>query len=255
MNIVDVLIFALIASVTLCRAFLRIPHSRCFQKSSLTMKYNLFEGFRTKRMATKYSPFTPNPKFENKVGAIAPVFYWDPLDFCKDVDDARFDRLRSVELKHGRISMLAIVGHLVTTAGYRWQGEVAYGIKWEDVPAGLAAVQKIPPEGIFQIMLFIGLLETGYEASKDLVEESCEPYWADNVQKQNIELNNGRAAQMGILGLMMHEKIDNNPYILNSILGSPIEFNAAFKNVAAPIAAAAAPVVEAVAPVVDAVTP
>ena len=47
-------------------------------------------------------------------------------------------------------------------------------------------------------------------------------------QKRGIELNNGRAAQLGILGLMVHEGIDNNPYVLNDILGSPVAFNAGF---------------------------
>lgn len=43
--------------------------------------------------------------------------------------------------------------------------------------------------------------------------------------KAAIELNNGRAAQMGILGLMVHEKLNNDPYVLNAILGSPVPFN------------------------------
>ena len=40
-----------------------------------------------------------------------------------------------------------------------------------------------------------------------------------------IELNNGRAAQMGILTLMVHERLNNDPYIINSLLGSPVAFN------------------------------
>jgi hypothetical protein len=44
-------------------------------------------------------------------------------------------------------------------------------------------------------------------------------------KKKAIELNNGRAAQMGILGLMVHEKLNNDPYILNSIIGLPVHFN------------------------------
>ena len=37
-----------------------------------------------------------------------------------------------------------------------------------------------------------------------------------------IELNNGRTAHMGILALMVHEKLNNNPYIINSLLGFPV---------------------------------
>ena len=52
--------------------------------------------------------------------------------------------------------------------------------------------------------------------------------WSEDKQlrKRAIELNNGRAAQMGILALMVHEKLDNNPYVINSLLGSPVPFNA-----------------------------
>lgn len=51
--------------------------------------------------------------------------------------------------------------------------------------------------------------------------------WSDSKikSKLTIELNNGRAAQMGILGLMVHEKLDNNPYVLNAMLGAPVPFN------------------------------
>ena len=55
---------------------------------------------------------------------------------------------------------------------------------------------------------------------------SANGYSDEKIEKKKaIELNNGRAAQMGILALMVHEKLDNNPYIINSLLGSPIAFN------------------------------
>ena len=34
---------------------------------------------------------------------------------------------------------------------------------------------------------------------------------------------------MGILGLMVHEKLDNNPYIINSLLGAPVAFSVEFR--------------------------
>ena len=40
--------------------------------------------------------------------------YRDPLGLVADGDKKKFDRLRFVELKHGRISMLAVAGYLVT---------------------------------------------------------------------------------------------------------------------------------------------
>eukprot|EP01035_Chromulina_nebulosa_P010995 gene10995-14716_t len=43
------------------------------------------------------------------------VSFWDPLGLLNDADQAKFDRLRTVETKHGRIAQLAILGHLVTT--------------------------------------------------------------------------------------------------------------------------------------------
>eukprot|EP00597_Dinobryon_sp_UTEXLB2267_P016392 CAMPEP_0201093024 /NCGR_PEP_ID=MMETSP0812-20130820/1562_1 /ASSEMBLY_ACC=CAM_ASM_000668 /TAXON_ID=98059 /ORGANISM="Dinobryon sp., Strain UTEXLB2267" /LENGTH=200 /DNA_ID=CAMNT_0047344949 /DNA_START=93 /DNA_END=695 /DNA_ORIENTATION=+ len=167
--------------------------------------------------------------YENAIGAQPPLGFWDPLGLLKDADQERFDRLRTVETKHGRISMLAILGHLVTTAGVRLPGEIAYGVPFSSVKNGLAALDTIPAAGIAQIVAFIGLIELGYAARKDDIEAAQlkASGWdqATIDKKLAIELNNGRAAQMGILALMVHEKLDNNPYIINSLLGSPVPFN------------------------------
>jgi hypothetical protein len=166
--------------------------------------------------------------FESEIGAQAPLGFWDPLGLLNDADQERFDRLRYVETKHGRISMLAILGHLVTTAGARLPGEIAYGLKFSEVPTGLKAFDVIPAAGTAQIFAFIGLIELGFGSKQEEIEESCAPQWGTNDSKKAIELNNGRAAQMGILALMIHEKLDGNPYIINSLLGSPVDFNAGF---------------------------
>lgn len=40
--------------------------------------------------------------FENELGAQPPLGFWDPLNMLDGVDQERFDRLRYVEIKHGR---------------------------------------------------------------------------------------------------------------------------------------------------------
>ena len=167
--------------------------------------------------------------FENAVGVQPPLGFWDPLGLLKDADQARFDRLREVETKHGRIAQLAILGHIVTTAGVRLPGEIAYGVPFSSVKNGLAALDTIPAAGIAQIVAFIGLIEFGYAARKDEIEAAqlkASGWDAETINKKlAIELNNGRAAQMGILALMVHEKLNNDPYIINTLLGAPVPFN------------------------------
>merc|ERR1719261_1149797 len=81
--------------------------------------------------ALKASPFA------NEIGAMVPLGYFDPLGLCTDGNKENFDRLRWVELKHGRVSMLAVVGYLVTYAGVRFPGA-------EDIPSGFAALDAVP---------------------------------------------------------------------------------------------------------------
>lgn len=93
--------------------------------------------------------------FRSAVGAQPPLGFWDPLGLLKNADQERFDRLRTVELKHGRISMLAILGHLITTAGGRLPGDIAYGLPFASMKNGLAAFETIPVSGSVQIVSII----------------------------------------------------------------------------------------------------
>ena len=151
--------------------------------------------------------------FGSEIGAQPPLGLWDPLGLLKDADQERFDRLRYVETKHGRIAQLAILGHLVTTAGLRFPGDISPGISYASVPAGLKAFDVIPNAASFQIVCFIGLIEAGFYQRQDEIEAAQlkASGWDEETiaKKKAIELNNGRAAQMGILALMVHEKINN----------------------------------------------
>ena len=162
--------------------------------------------------------------FENELGAQEPLGFYDPWGFVADGDQEKFDRLRYVELKHGRISMLAFVGNIITRAGIHLPGNIDLeGDSFDSYPDGLAALfgpDSIPLEGLLQIVGVIGLLEA--LVMKDVTGEGEFPGdfrngyidfgWDEfdeetKLSKRAIELNNGRAAMMGILGLMVHEEI------------------------------------------------
>ena len=195
-------------------------------------------------LATSAAAFAPASKvassstslkaFESEIGAQDPLGFYDPLNLLEGADQARFDRLRYVELKHGRIAQLAFLGQIVTRAGIHLPGSVNLdGDGFDTFPDGIAALigeDAIPKEGFGQIVLFIGLLELF--VMKDVTGEAEFPGdfrngfidfgWdtfspREQTRKRGIELNNGRAAMMGILGLMMHEEIvaagGNNPVI------------------------------------------
>lgn len=166
-----------------------------------------------------------NMAYEAELGAQPPLGFFDPLGIVKGASQARFDRLRAIEIKHGRICMLAIVGNLLPRAGITLPGNIDYaGHKFADYPPGVGAITPetgIPKEGLVSIILFIGFLELfimksypdrGNEFPGDFRNGAIDWGWdsftdAQKLQKRAIELNNGRAAMMGILGLMVHEQL------------------------------------------------
>ena len=167
--------------------------------------------------------------FESEIGAQPPLGFWDPLGLLADADQAKFDRLRTVETKHGRIAQLAILGHLVTTAGYRLPTSLTPGYDLSTVGNGLKALTDLPVEAIFGTLLTVAAIEGGFAARKEDIEAAQlkASGWDEETinKKLAIELNNGRAAQMGILALMVHEKLNNDPYIINTLIGQPVPFN------------------------------
>ena len=160
--------------------------------------------------------------FENELGAQAPLGMFDPLGLCADGDQATFDRMRYTEIKHGRIAMIAVVGYLTNKAGIFFPGDISLdGTKFSDIGSGFDAITNLSTVGQFQIFMFIAQAEimfmrddcewTGATAEFpgdmrngfDFGWDKQSDEW--KMKKRAIELNNGRAAQMGILGLMVHE--------------------------------------------------
>jgi len=155
----------------------------------------------------------------NEVGAVAPLGFFDPLGLCADGDQARFDHLREVEIRHGRVSMLAVVGWLTTAAGVRLPGmeETPNGFKalaMTGMPSNVAGTVPLTLMTVFILTAFMvdstgenefpgdyrnGFIDFGWDRFDDAMK----------LRKRNIELNNGRAAMMGILGIMVHEQLGN----------------------------------------------
>ena len=66
--------------------------------------------------------------FDSEIGATDfgdRTVCWDPLNFVNNGDQARFDRLRSVEIKHGRVAMVAVIGNLAPQLGIVFPGYIS----------------------------------------------------------------------------------------------------------------------------------
>ena len=121
--------------------------------------------------------------FESELGAQPPLGLFDPLGMLNGADQERFDRLRYVELKHGRICQLAFLGQIVTRFGIHLPGDIDYsGHSFASYPNGIAALfgpDAISSAGTLQMVAFIGFLELA--VMKDI--EGTGYVKADVVQK------------------------------------------------------------------------
>ncbi len=152
----------------------------------------------------------------------SPLGFFDPLGLVADGDQEKFDRLRGVEIKHGRICMLGVVGYLVNKAGIYLPGDISTdGTKFSDLGSGWDASFAVPVPGALQVLAFCGVLElAGWKQAEGSFpgDFSASGFpvgfvGADSEEAQYDyrakELNQGRAAQMGMLALMVHDKLGN----------------------------------------------
>merc|ERR1719299_247300 len=133
---------------------------------------------------------------------MAPMGFFDPLGFSKVGDQEGFRNLRTAELKHGRVAMMAAVGavaqHYVKFPGF------------EKVPAGIAAVTTAPGTyGFAALFLVAGALELGVWTESPNKEPGNfgDPLGLGQYDEdmRNKELNNGRAAMFAAIGIISAE--------------------------------------------------
>ena len=165
---------------------------------------------------------------QGDIGVLPPLGVFDPLGLIETKDMRRFEEM---EIKHGRIAMAATLHVIVTEAGIRFPGYLSDGtfggepIKFADVPGGtLASMMAIPPLGWAQIVAFFALCDSTeilgiFAQSPDRAPGDVAPdvtfntpwvrYADDETRtfKLNAERQNGRAAMLGIVGMIIHEAL------------------------------------------------
>merc|ERR1719498_581773 len=160
--------------------------------------------------------------FENELGVQDPVGFWDPAGFTSDGNVEDFQRRRQTELKHGRVSMLATMGYITPEITGKLPGYLSpsMGIKFADVPNGLAAISKVPSAGWAQILAYGAFCELSQDQSPGTaasqgdfgfkVLTSSDP--AEKQKKLAAELANGRLAIMAIIGMFFQDGLTGSAW-------------------------------------------
>ncbi|CAE7629051.1 FCPA [Symbiodinium sp. CCMP2592] len=143
-------------------------------------------------------PFDP----KKEPGVTLPLFYFDPLGFAKEGDREGFYQLRSAELKHGRVAMIASLG-MVFQHWFRLPG-------FEDVPSGIQAA--ITPPGTFGLLAIValgGALEfTIFKQDPEMDPgDFGDPagFGQTYTEWKDRELNNCRMGMVSFLGIVVAE--------------------------------------------------
>jgi len=145
----------------------------------------------------------------------APVGFWDPAGLSADGSVENFKRRRATEIKHGRIAMLATMGYITPEITGKFPGYLSpsAGLKFADIPNGLAAISKVPQAGWGQILLYMAYCEVSQTQEPGTaayagdfgfkVLTSSDP--AEKTKKLNAEIANGRLAMMAIIGMFFQD--------------------------------------------------
>jgi hypothetical protein len=164
-------------------------------------------------------------------------------EFWGQSNEATVGFLRHAEIKHGRVAMAAFVGYCVQSNGIYFPWKLTGTIPFKDIAAAGSPADQwdaLPPTSKAQILLFIGLLEFWSESSGVLENDGLKHYMRGGVpgkfpsfdlmphpvpfnlydpfgynkgksrevldKKLLAEINNGRAAMLGIMGLLSAAK-------------------------------------------------
>jgi len=139
-------------------------------------------------------------------GVTAPLGYFDPLGFCPLNNEVKYRKLRTSELKHGRVAMLASVG-LVVQHYVRFPGDA-----FDQVPSGVMApfdpIVGVLGMGGFVFTCLVAEIIFNQDPRKE-VGDFGDPFKVgmDSRDMKDRELNNGRFAMLATTGIIVAELV------------------------------------------------
>jgi hypothetical protein len=167
-------------------------------------------------------PFDPVAFAKSLPGVTDPLGFFDPVGFCSadDVSEGKIRFYREVELKHGRVAMLASLGFLV---GEQFHPLFGGNI---DVPSYIA-FQETPLQTFWPAVVFLISIAEVFSVFTFQTPFGNEPWTirtdhaagdmgfdpmglkptsaAELAEMQTKELNNGRLAMLAIAGMVAQE--------------------------------------------------
>merc|ERR1712039_532843 len=162
------------------------------------------------------------PGRSDGLGVRGPVGFWDPVGYTTDGSVENFNRRRQTELKHGRISMLATMGYITPELTGKFPGYLSpsMGLKFADIPNGLAALSKVPAIGWAQIIGYMALCEISADQSAGSPGAQGDFGWklltssdpAKKTRKLSAEIANGRLAMMAIIGMFFQDGLTGSAW-------------------------------------------
>jgi hypothetical protein len=164
-------------------------------------------------------------KVKEMPGIVAPLGFWDPAGLSTDVPQGKLLFYREVEIKHGRVCMLAALGILVAERFHPLFGGNI------DVPAYIAFQQTPLQQFWYIVALVISIVEfQSIRTFQDLVGQEGADLWtmkedrvsgdlgwdplglkptkpAELLELQNKEILNGRLAMISVAGMIAQELV------------------------------------------------